>query len=161
MRSDVEIEKHDERMCTIFVDADACPVKKDILNLAACYDIPVVFISSYNHLGARNEGNWVYVDTNQEEVDLYIVNHVQPADLVVTQDIGLAGLLLKGHVYVLSPRGKEYNESNIEGALFTRYMHAKQRRAGQKTKGPKPYTAQDRAQFRETLEKILSKIAGI
>ncbi|WLR49874.1 DUF188 domain-containing protein [Bacillus tianshenii] len=162
MRRDVEIEKYDESMCTIFVDADACPVKKDIVEIAAAYHCSVIFISSYNHMiHDKPGGEWVFVDTNQEEVDLYIVNHVKPYDLVITQDIGLAGLLLKRNVYVLSPRGKEYNEANIEPALFSRFVHAKQRQAGQKTRGPKAYTKQDKEHFRVELEKILSNLAGI
>ncbi|OEH93712.1 YaiI/YqxD family protein [Bacillus solimangrovi] len=156
------IERYGKRIGSIFVDADACPVKNDILEIASQFETSVTFVSSYNHMANESiGGKWVYVDTNKEEADLYIMNHVNSNDIAITQDIGLASILLKRHVYVLSPRGKEYEESNIESALFSRYIHAKNRRAGKYGKGPKPFTNEDRMAFRIKLEKTLSKFEGI
>lgn len=104
---------------------------------------------------------WVYVDAEKESADLYIVNHTRPDNIVVTQDIGLAGLLLKKNVMVLTPRGKHYTEQNIDTALQFRYLSAKGRREGIHSKGPKPFLDADRKNFADSLEKILSKLAGI
>lgn len=154
--------KDDEKKMQIIVDADACPVKQEIADLAAHYQINVLFVASYNHKTSNTYGyDWVYVDTGKESADLYIVNHSYRHDLVVTQDIGLAGLLLKKGVRVMTPRGKQYTEENIEMALEFRYLSAKERRGGKHTKGPKKFTQSDRDSFIFTLEKILSKDAGI
>ncbi len=154
--------KDDEKKMQIIVDADACPVKQEIADLAIRYHICVLFVASYNHQTSNTYGfDWAYVDTGKESADIYIVNHSNRHDIVVTQDIGLAGLLLNKGVIVLTPRGKQYTEDNIETALEYRYLSAKERRGGKHTKGPKKFTQADRDSFIFTLEKILSKDAGI
>lgn len=145
----------------IFVDADACPVKQEIMDLSTYYHLEVIFVASYNHLSDKTYGGkWVFVDTGKEEADLYIVNHVKKHDLVVTQDIGLAGLLLTKDVIVITPRGKQYTEDNIETALHMRYLSAKERRSGHHSKGPKKQTEEDILNFITILNNILSKHAG-
>lgn len=146
----------------VFVDADACPVKDEILLVAKHNQIDVIFVASYAHITNKHlKGQWIYVDTNKEEVDLYIMNHINKNDIAITQDIGLASLLLSRGVYVLSPRGKQYLENDIDQALFLRYFSAKQRRAGYYSKGPSSFTNQDRELFIRTFKKILSKFEGI
>ncbi|MBO1512281.1 YaiI/YqxD family protein [Metabacillus bambusae] len=145
----------------IYVDADACPVKQEIMNIAGKYNIEVIFVASYNHTSDKTYGGrWIFVDTGKEEADLYIVNHVQKSDLVISQDIGLAGLLLRKDVIVVTPRGKRYTEANIDTALQFRYLSAMERRGGKYTKGPKKFTEEDTLNFITTMEKILSKDAG-
>jgi uncharacterized protein YaiI (UPF0178 family) len=145
----------------IYVDADACPVKQEIMNIAGKYNIEVIFVASYNHTSDNTYGGrWIFVDTGKEEADLYIVNHVQKGDLVISQDIGLAGLLLRKDVIVVTPRGKRYTEANIDTALQFRYLSAMERRGGKYTKGPKKFTEEDTLNFITTMEKILSKDAG-
>ncbi|WP_409293387.1 DUF188 domain-containing protein [Peribacillus sp. SCS-37] len=61
---------------------------------------------------------------------------------------------------MLSPRGNEYTENNIDTLLDMRYLSAKIRRQGKHTKGPKPFTKEDRSNFVRQLSKILSNHAG-
>lgn len=145
----------------IIVDADSCPVKEEIVELARIFDIEVVFVASYNHM--INEplgGTWHYVDSDKEAADLFIMNYVNTGDIAVTQDIGLASTLLSKKVYVLSPRGSLYEEKDIESALHMRYLSAKARRQGKYGKGPKPFTRDDRTRFKKNFTEILSKIKG-
>jgi uncharacterized protein YaiI (UPF0178 family) len=145
----------------IFVDADACPVKDEILHIANTYQIEVTFVASYAHvLNTKMDGKWVYVDTGKEEVDLYIINHAKMYDIVITQDIGLASLLLGKKMIVISPRGRQFFEETIDIALNMRYLSAKERRKGFYSKGPSPFTDEDRKNFTHTLEKILSNLEG-
>lgn len=88
------------------------------------------------------------------------MNHIMPGDLVVTQDIGLASIVLPKRVYAISPRGKEFKEETISTALDFRYLSAKERRKGKYGKGPKPFTIEDRERFVFTITKILSNFAG-
>lgn len=146
---------------TIFVDADSCPVKEEIVELASRFNVPVVFVASYNHM--KNEvqnQHWVYVDSRKEAADLYIMNHAFKGDIVVTQDIGLASTLLPRAVYVLSPKGILFEEKDIVTALDVRYLKAKARKRGIYGKGPKPFKAEDREKFTKELLKILSNFAG-
>ncbi|XXM74504.1 YaiI/YqxD family protein [Lysinibacillus sphaericus] len=146
---------------TVFVDADACPVKQEIIRISGGFGFEVVFVASHAHRKNNpDQGRWVYVDSEKEAADLYIMNHVRTNDILVTQDIGLASLVLPKKVYVLSPRGKVYREESIVTALDYRYVAAKERRKGNYGKGPKPFTDDDRKGFSAQFEKILSKIAG-
>jgi uncharacterized protein len=135
-------------------------VKNEVLFLAQKYNIEIVFVSSYKHFSPSMEAKWIYVDTEKEAVDLYIINHAVTNDVVVTQDIGLASMLLNRGIYALSPRGKIYKEEEILNMLQFRYLYAKQRRQGMNTKGPKRFSQEDRNAFIQSLEKILSKLAG-
>ncbi|MBN6888903.1 uncharacterized protein ACUXCC_003804 [Cytobacillus horneckiae] len=144
------------------IDADSCPVKSEIVEIAKAFSVQYLFVASYAHMkNDRNDDEWKFVDSSKEAVDLYIQNHVRSRDIVVTQDIGLASTLLLDDVYVLSPKGNLYEESEIRTALDMRYLSAKARRRGIYGKGPKPYTAKDRQRFIDQLTKILSKFEGI
>ncbi|MCA1031783.1 YaiI/YqxD family protein [Bacillus timonensis] len=146
---------------TIFVDADACPVKDEIVTLANTYLVDVIFVASYDHVTSYDYGGkWVYVDTGKEAADLYIMNHAVKQDIVVTQDIGLASVLLKKNIFVINPRGKIYLEKDMDTILDLRYLSAKERRKGTYTKGPKAFSDEDRIHFITTLKKNLSKRAG-
>ncbi len=145
----------------IFVDADACPVKNEILHIASLHKVDVTFIASYSHV-LTNEmaGTWVYVDSNKEEVDMYIMNHSKRRDVVITQDIGLASLLLAKEIIVISPRGRQFFEETIGLALNMRYLSAKERRKGHHSKGPSPFSNEDRKNFSMAFENILSNLEG-
>ncbi|SER70108.1 DUF188 domain-containing protein [Salipaludibacillus aurantiacus] len=143
----------------IFVDGDGCPVTSEILSSATAYDINVVFVSSYAH--SRKKAfppnvKEVVTDPDREAVDMVISNQVAPGDIVVTQDLGLAGLLLAKQVTVLTPRGTRVSDLEIDFLLDRRHADAKRRRAGKKTKGPKKMLKEDREFFQVELEKILS-----
>ena len=107
------------------VDADSCPVKEEIVEIANSYSVEAIFIASYAHMkNDLNGTSWKFVDSSKEAVDLFIMNHVQKRDIVVTQDIGLASTLLPKEVYVLSPKGISYDEKDIHTALDMRYLSA-------------------------------------
>ncbi|MDF2607184.1 MAG: hypothetical protein K0S34_1379 [Bacillales bacterium] len=78
----------------------------------------------------------------------------------MTQDYGLASILLPKSVSVISPRGRMYTTENIDQLLFERYLGAKLRRAAIHTKGPKKFTVEDRKNFFNSFEKILSNFEG-
>ncbi|WP_400242443.1 YaiI/YqxD family protein [Niallia sp. JL1B1071] len=145
----------------IYVDADSCPVKEDIVEIASYYHYELLFVASYAHMMKENdEQKWKYVDSDKEAVDLFIMNATKKQDIVVTQDIGLASTLLLKKVTVLSPRGVIFEEKSINTALDMRYLSAKARRKGVYGKGPKPYTEEDRQKFRRNFIRILSKNEG-
>jgi len=119
-----------------------------------------MFVASYAHYSTNFNSDWKFVDNEKESVDLFILNHTRKGDVVVTQDIGLASMLLSKSVHVLSPRGTLFQNQQIDLALHSRYLSQRARRAGHYTKGPKPFTAQDRIRFIHSFEEILSKLAG-
>lgn len=80
---------------------------------------------------------------------------------MVTQDIGLASLLVNRNVTVMSERGRLYKEDTIDFALEGRHVSGKQRRKGIYAKGPKKLNHEDRERFVTLLQKILSNDEGI
>lgn len=140
----------------IVVDGDSCPVKQEITDAARRFGVRVIMVSSYDHVLRESEGvELVRVDRGQESADLYIANHIAKGDIVVTQDYGLAALCIAKSCRTLSPRGEIFHPGKIDYLLERRHLSAKARRGGHHTKGPKPFTDEDRANFAHVLLKVL------
>lgn len=141
------------------VDADACPVKNEIAEVGRAFGAEVVMVASFAHrlddaAGVTN----VQVDDADQSVDLYIANRLAKNNVLITQDFGLATIGLAKGAVVLSNRGQEYTDETIGFLLERRHRLAKQRRGGKHGKGPKPFTAEDRVLFQQTLTKVLSRL---
>src|SRR5690606_32542378 len=124
------------------------------------FSIPVVLVKSISHFSHDEElegVETVYVDTGADAADYRIMQLAEKKDLIITQDYGLASLGLGKGCLVLHHKGFAYTNKNIDQLLQTRHLSAKARRSGQKTKGPKPYTEEDRKNFRELLEKTIQR----
>ncbi len=95
------------------------------------------------------------LDPDPEAVDLYILNHLQKGDILITQDNGLAaGAIQKGGL-VLSPRGKLYNNAEIHSLLLSRYEGVLAKQGKVKPKSTRSFTKKDRQQFSHALEELL------
>ena len=85
-----------------------------------------------------------------------IVERLSAGDVVVTQDIGLAAMVLGRDAAAISPRGRVYNKVTIDAELAVRHAEAEHRRAGGRTKGPAPFEEDDRERFADTLKSLLA-----
>ncbi|MBM7660367.1 uncharacterized protein YaiI (UPF0178 family) [Bacillus mesophilus] len=144
----------------IYVDADACPVKDIIISEASKFEIPVILVTSFSHFSNAEQPpgvKTIYVDSGAEAADYRIVKLVEKGDMIVTQDYGLASLGLAKGMIVLHHKGFRYSNENIDQLLQTRYLSAMARKGGQRTKGPKPFTAEDREKFRELFKQVISR----
>ncbi|WLR43975.1 DUF188 domain-containing protein [Bacillus carboniphilus] len=129
-------------------------MKEEISNLAQKYQVPVTFVASYAHMkNERENGSWIFVDEEKESVDIKIVNFAKRYDVVVTQDIGLASMLVENDICVITPKGKIITSENIEPALFLRYMNAKERQKKTYINKPKKFSDKDRVNFIKAFEK--------
>ncbi|WP_425446092.1 YaiI/YqxD family protein [Dethiothermospora halolimnae] len=143
----------------IIVDGDACPVKDIILQISKEYSISTVFIVSINHILSANDGIEIkYCDNYSQSVDIEIVNTVSKGDIVVTNDYGLASLVISKNCYCISPKGNIFNKDNIDNYLLRRHISMIERKKGTKTKGPKKRNKQDDIRFKEGLIKLIEKI---
>ncbi|MCP8615425.1 YaiI/YqxD family protein [Salirhabdus salicampi] len=144
----------------IYVDADACPVKSEIIHEAKQFQVPVLLVKSYSHFSHSPDPEGVstkYVDTGADSVDYHILQLAQKGDIIVTQDYGLAALGLGKGCTVLHHKGFIFSQKNIDQLLNTRHAHAKARRSGAKTKGPKALTNEDKENFSHLLRNILTE----
>ena len=139
----------------ILVDADACPktVLQICIRAGQKYKMPVWTVASFNH--NIESDHHIAVGNSSQEADIKVMNLAEPGDVVVTQDWGLAAMLLGKEARCLSPDGREFKPDSIEFLLEIREAKAKVRRGGGKTRGPKKRTAEDDKRFESSLEKIL------
>jgi len=142
----------------IIVDADACPkaVLQICIRVARDYAIQVWTVASFNH--NIESDHHVVVGNASQEADIRVMNLAQAGDVAVTQDWGLAAMLLGKGVKCLNPHGREFSTNNIEFLLEEREAKAKFRRGGGRTKGPKKRRLEDDQQFEACLQVILTRV---
>ena len=139
----------------IIIDADACPVVDITVNTARERAIPCIIVCDNTHSIEREGAETIVVDKGADSVDCRIANLTEKGDVIVTQDYGLAALVLGKGGKALNQNGLIYTDANIENLLFTRFIGKKERMAGARTKGPKKRTAQNDADFIRALAECL------
>lgn len=139
----------------IIVDADACPVKEIILEKAKKYNIPVTMVTDTSHIMYGMPCEVVTVDKGRDSADIAIANLVKKGDIAVTQDYGLACMLLAKGSNIINQNGFLYTNENIDALLMRRHISAKQRRSGKKSGHVNARTAEDDKRFAECLEKLI------
>lgn len=166
------------RIRTLYIDADACPVLREALTCARRAHIPVVIVGNSTQNLARHirrddprdaehargrtadrPGFWVDivdVSIGADSADFAIVERLQPDDVVVTQDIGLASMVLGRGAAAIGVRGRVYSRATIDMDLFIRHEEKKVRRAGGRTRGPAAFTDEDRERFVRNLSQLLA-----
>jgi uncharacterized protein YaiI (UPF0178 family) len=148
-------------MVTIFVDADACPVKEEVYRVARRYEARVVLVSN-KWIRVPREA-WIELVVVKEaggldDADHHIVEAVAADDIVVTEDIILASRCLEKGARALTPRGRVFTPGTIGEALATRELMADLREAGTLTGGPAPFQKRDRSEFLQSLDRIFQAI---
>jgi uncharacterized protein YaiI (UPF0178 family) len=143
----------------IFVDADACPVKQEVYRVASRYRLDVTLVA--NSLMQVPNERWIALEVVEDGFDAaddWIVQHIQPHDIVVTADIPLASRCLKEGARVIGPTGKPFTENNIGQAIATRDLLSELRDAGEVTGGPPPLNKRDRSRFLQQLDEVIQSI---
>lgn len=140
----------------ILVDADACPVKKEILSVAQKHNIEVTMFFDTSHEYEDGYSTVVIVDKGRDAVDLALVNSLKSRDIVVTQDYGVAALALAKECYAVDLFGNEFTEFNIELKLNQRAHNQKLRKSGKRVKGPKKRVIEDNEQFLRLFDSLVS-----
>ena len=149
-------KRQEEVIMKIIIDADACPkgAKKSCEEQAKKYGIELVMVVDEAH---ELSGNFTVVQVGQgnDSVDHKITTMCKPGDILVTQDYGLASILLQRAGGVIHPKGMIYTIFNIDSLMFQRHMGQKARKAGKRTKGPKKRTMEDDKEFERNLASLL------
>lgn len=146
----------------ILVDADACPVVGIVERIAKKYEIPVMLLCDTNHVLQSDYSEVKIIGAGADAVDFALVGQCSRGDIVVTQDYGVAAMILGKGAYGIHQSGKWYTDENIDQMLMERHMAKKARRAGGKHhfKGPSKRTEEDDKRFAESLERLLAKRNG-
>jgi uncharacterized protein YaiI (UPF0178 family) len=142
----------------IFVDADACPVKDEVLRVAARHGIKTTFVANRGLRPSRDPlAVNVLVPQGADAADDWIVAHAGAGDIVVTADIPLAGRALKQGAVVLGPTGRPFTESSIGMALAMRELNQHLRETGESRGLNAGFTARDRSAFLQALDEAVVK----
>lgn len=146
----------------ILIDADACPVVDIAIGLAQEFQQECILLCDTAHYFNREGARTVVLGQGADSVDFALVNMVQPNDIIITQDYGLAAMCLARKGKVINQNGMIYHDGNIEGLLTSRHIGQKIRRSGGRTKGPAKRTREQDEMFANQLRKlILSGITDI
>ena len=140
----------------VLVDADACPVKDIILRIAKKHGLPVIFFMDTSHVPADTAAEVIMVGKGRDAVDFALTNHTEKEDIVVTQDYGLAAMVLSRGARAVHPGGLIYTKDNMDRLLFERHMNAKIRRAGGRHSGPSKRRLSDDFRFEAAFESLCS-----
>ena len=140
-------------MTEIYVDADACPVKDEVLRVAARHGLTVHIVgNTWLRMGTSPLINRVVVAEGPDTADDWIAEHAGAGDIAITADILLAARCLETGALTLDQRGKPFTEENIGMAVAMRDLKSHLRETGEiRDHGP-GFSKQDRSNFLQGLE---------
>lgn len=140
----------------ILVDADACPVKSIIVDIAKHHSLVVMMFFDTSHQYQDGYSQTFQLDKGRDNADYALIAKTEANDIVITHDYGLATMALAKRAVVLHPNGKEYTDDNILSLLTRRATNMKIRKS--RRKGPKKRTKDDDDRFRQSLESLIIEI---
>ncbi len=144
---------------SIFVDADACPVKAEIYRVAERYGLKVyVVANSFINVPRDPRIERVVVNDSFDAADDWIAERAGETDIVVTADIPLADRSLKRGAMVIGSTGVPFTSASIGMAMANRELLSNLRAMGEVTGGPKPMAQRDRSRFLSALDETIQKL---
>jgi uncharacterized protein YaiI (UPF0178 family) len=152
------------RPITLYIDADACPVKQEVYRVAERFlsrgtALKVVVVSNAPIAVPREDYiERVVVGAKMDEADDWIADRAQRGDVVITADVPLAARVVNTGAEAIAPNGKPFNEDAIGMTLATRNLMSELRSAGAVTPGPPPFAPADRSRFLSGLDAVLMRL---
>lgn len=140
------------------MDADACPraCLQILQKHQKLHKYRLVTVASVDH--HIQNSDHIMVGKGSDAADLALMNNTSKGDIVISQDWGLAALVLGKGAFAMAPSGRIYSPENIDFLLEERFMKAKHRRAGGRTKGPSARTGQDDLRFEKSFLQLLEQV---
>ena len=140
----------------ILVDGDGCPVISITSEAAAAENIELIVYTDLNHQHQLDYGTLKVVDQGFQSVDMILCNEIEPGDLVITSDYGLAALSLSRGALVLGFSGREFTDQNIQRLLGKRHLQFMERKRSGRHTSHKKRTEADDQRFKESLLQLLT-----
>lgn len=144
-------------MNRILIDADGCPVVDITVRTAMKYGRKCLILCDTSHYFEKEGAETVTVSKGPDSVDFVLVNMLEPGDVVVTQDYGLAAMCLAKQAIPINQDGMVYDHSNIEGLLMARHTARKIRNSGGRLRGSRKRTGDRDSVFEEKLRAVLEE----
>lgn len=145
-------------MPDIYVDADACPVKDEVVRVAGRHGLAVTFVANFGLRPSRDPMiKNVMVPHGADAADDWIVEACAAGDLVITSDIPLASRALSKGAHVIGPTGKAFTEDSIGMALAMRELNQHLRETGESKGYNASFTARDRSTFLQAFDALVQR----
>lgn len=139
----------------VWIDGDGCPVVDLTINLAKKNGLPVTVVKNYAVKIESAYAEVISVDISRDSADYYIANHISTGDLVITQDYGLAAMVLAKRGYCLTQNGREITAMNIDFLLDSRHQSREARMQGKRGPKHKKRSEADNEDFSEAFEAFI------
>jgi hypothetical protein len=147
-------------MITLYIDADACPVKEECYKVAERHGAQVYVVSnSFMRVPTHKLIQQIVVDAGPDEADDWIAERADAQAIIITADILLAERALQAGAVVLRPNGRAFTTADIGAAVATRALMEQLRSTGDQMGGAPPFTARDRSDFLQALHLAMEKLA--
>ena len=149
---------------SLFIDADACPVKQEIYRVAERHagkgTALKVFVVSNSPIAVPRDDmiERVVVGGGMDEADNWIAERAHAGDIVITADVPLASRCVKAGAEAIAPNGRAFTTDSIGMTLATRNLMDTLRSAGEITGGPKPFSPRDRSGFLSALDAAIVRL---
>ena len=145
-------------MVAVYIDADGSPVVDLAVGIVGRYGLKTYIICDTSHHIERPRAETIIVPKEADAVDFVIANRVKKDDIVITQDYGLAAMVLARKANAINQNGLIFTDENIGNLLTSRHISQKVRRAGGRTKGPKKRTKEQDERFARCFEELIRSV---
>lgn len=143
---------------TIYVDADACPVKDEVVKVAERHGLMVTFVSNGGLRPSRDPMiRNVVVSGKFDAADDWIVENAKANDIAITADVPLAARLVPAGVHVLGPTGRPFTPDTIGMAVAMRNLGQHLRETGESKGYNASFTPRDRSAFLGALDQAVRR----
>ena len=141
----------------LLIDGDACPNRKEVIELALHYEIETFLFIDFAHDIEDERICIVRCEVGKDSVDQMILSYIQAGDLLISQDYGLASLALLKEALVLHVSGKRISEDNINNLLMSRYLGHISRKQNNHVKGPKKRNQKTCRKNTKNIKKLIDR----
>jgi uncharacterized protein YaiI (UPF0178 family) len=142
-------------MLTIYIDADACPVKDEVYKVARRYGLKVFVAANSTMRVPADPLVELVVRAGFGAADDWIAEQIGPSDIAVTADVPLAARCVAAGAVALDHKGRLFTADTIGEAVAVRDLMHDLRASGQAGGGPSPMTAKDRSRFLSRLDETI------
>ncbi len=139
----------------IYVDADACPVKEEVVKVGERHGLVVTFVANGGLRPSRDPMiRHVVVPKSADAADDWIAERARSGDIVVTQDIPLAARCVEKGAHVLGNSGREHTPETIGMAVAMRDFKQHLRETGEDRGFNRAFSRDDRSAFLQALDRV-------
>lgn len=143
----------------VLVDADACPVVRIVENICKEYSLPCVLLCDTNHVLTSDYAEVKVIGAGADAVDFALINLCRRGDIVVSQDYGLAAMVIGKGAFAIHQSGNWYTNENIDRMLLERHLAKKARMGKRKShlKGPSKRKKEDDERFEKSFRELIER----